>query len=383
MNAIKINKKSKNILIVDDIEAKRKLLQDQMKTLGYYITQAENGLSALAQMTLEPPDVVLLDINMPEMNGFEVIEQMKMNPVLNNIPIIVISALSDVEDIIRCIKLGADDFLTKPHNIDLLNARVENHIEKKELRDREQRLLMKIEEYNLNLEDKVRQQVKETGDAQRSVIFAMSKLVESRDQETGAHLERIREYCKLLVRKLATHQKFASQINEKFIEDLYASSPLHDIGKVGMPDRILLKPGKLTSEERKIMNSHTLIGAETLRAVDENHPGNSFIKMGIEITESHHEKWDGSGYPYGLKADKIPLSSRILSLADFYDALTTDRPYRKALEHSVVRDMIISEANKHFDPYIVDVFIEIENEFIHTNLSINELIIPSKEAISI
>jgi len=383
MNAIKINKKSKNILIVDDIEAKRKLLQDQMKTLGYYITQAENGLSALAQMTLEPPDVVLLDINMPEMNGFEVIEQMKMNPVLHNIPIIVISALSDVEDIIRCIKLGADDFLTKPHNIDLLNARVENHIEKKELRDREQRLLMKIEEYNLNLEDKVRQQVKETGDAQRSVIFAMSKLVESRDQETGAHLERIREYCKLLVRKLATHQKFASQINEKFIEDLYASSPLHDIGKVGMPDRILLKPGKLTSEERKIMNSHTLIGAETLRAVDENHPGNSFIKMGIEITESHHEKWDGSGYPYGLKADKIPLSSRILSLADFYDALTTDRPYRKALEHSVVRDMIISEANKHFDPYIVDVFIEIENEFIHTNLSINELIIPSKEAISI
>lgn len=267
-----IDNKAGNILVVDDIEANRKLVQYQMTVLGYNISQAENGLSALAQMKASPPDVLLLDINMPVMNGVEVIQHMKANPALANIPIVVISGITDIEKIAQCIELGADDYLIKPHDFRLLKARIENHIEKKKLRDREQSLVSRIEKYSLDLEGRVRQQVKEISDAQRAIIFAMSKLVESRDQETGMHLERVREYCKSLVSYLASHSKYRSQINPVFIEDLYASSPLHDIGKVSIPDRILSKPGKLTPDERITMNSHTVIGSRTLEAVNERHP---------------------------------------------------------------------------------------------------------------
>lgn len=367
-----IDNKAGNILVVDDIEVNRKLVQHQMTVLGYNISQAENGLSALAQMKASPPDVLLLDINMPVMNGVEVIQHMKANPALANIPIVVISGITDIEKIAQCIELGADDYLIKPHDFRLLKARIENHIEKKKLRDREQSLVSRIEKYSLDLEGRVRQQVKEISDAQRAIIFAMSKLVESRDQETGMHLERVREYCKSLVSYLASHSKYESQINEDFIEDLYASSPLHDIGKVGIPDRILSKPGKLTPDERITMNSHTVIGSRTLEAVNERHPGNSFIAMGTEVTECHHEQWDGSGYPHGTKGEDIPLSARILALADFYDALTTDRPYRGALKHDQVREMILSQSNKHFDPCIVEAFVGIENEFIQTNSGVSD-----------
>lgn len=192
----------------------------------------------------------------------------------------------------------------------------------------------------------------------------MSKLAESKDPDTGAHLDRMREYCKLIATYLATRDSHRDQIDETFIASIYAASPLHDIGKVGVPDHILLKPGKLTKDEWEIMKQHPTIGADTLRAVYAQHPDNALLRAGIEIAEGHHEKWDGSGYPYGISGTAIPLSARILALADVYDALTSERCYKKAFSHSRCRDIICEGEGRHFDPVIVSAFLETESEFV-------------------
>ena len=199
--------------------------------------------------------------------------------------------------------------------------------------------------------------------AQLATIFAMSKLAESKDPDTGAHLERMREYCKAISLYLSRQPSYASLVDSTFVSSIYAASPLHDIGKVGIPDNILLKPGKLTDDEWQVMKQHPVIGANTLRAVHGQYPDNALIRIGIEIAECHHEKWDGSGYPYGLKGDAIPLSARILALADVYDALTSERCYKDAFDHKICRETIIASKNQHFDPVVVDAFLAIEGEF--------------------
>jgi putative two-component system response regulator len=218
--------------------------------------------------------------------------------------------------------------------------------------------------YNQELEQKVAMQVKEITSAQMAMIFATSKLAESKDPETGAHLERLRIFCKVICEYLATTNSYNGLVTPEYTECMYAASALHDIGKVGIPDSVLLKPGKLTEHEWEIMRSHTIIGANTLRAVIQKHPGNAFIRIGIEIAESHHEKWDGSGYPYGLKREEIPLSARILALADVYDALTSVRCYKAAFSHEQSRAIIVEGADKHFDPRIVEAFLNCEEQFI-------------------
>ncbi|TAJ82028.1 MAG: HD domain-containing protein [Gallionellaceae bacterium] len=235
-------------------------------------------------------------------------------------------------------------------------------------------LRRQIEEYNLHLEQRVKKQVGIITQAQTETIFALSKLAESRDPETGAHLERIREYCKLLASALSKHSQYSRTVNNDYIENLYIASPLHDIGKVSIPDHILLKPGRHTDEEFAIMKTHAVRGAETLRAVHQNNGNNSFVQIGIEIAESHHEKWDGSGYPYGLKGNAIPLSGRILALVDVYDALRSKRCYKESFSHEKSRAIIQEGEGKHFDPDIVSCFLEIENDFDATwkNLSDDE-----------
>src|SRR5262249_10898107 len=202
-------------------------------------------------------------------------------------PAILTPAAEDMATIVRCIQAGAEDYLPKPFNPTLLKARVTATLEKKRLRDQEQEYQRQIEEYNQHLEERVAEQVREISSAQLAAIFALSKLAESRDPETGEHLERMREYCRILAEELARRDGYAAVITGRFVEDLYAAAPLHDIGKVGIPDYILQKPGSLTEHEKRIMQGHTLIGAATLRAVDERHPGNGFIRLGIEIAESH------------------------------------------------------------------------------------------------
>ncbi|MGD8591195.1 MAG: response regulator [Gammaproteobacteria bacterium] len=352
-----------SLLVVDDNEMNRDMLVRRLKPLGYQVDTACDGGQALDMLQKGRYDLVLLDIMMPVMDGFEVLQQMKLQQRLKSVPVIMITALDDTSSAARCIDMGAEDYLTKPFDPTLLKARISSCLERKRLHDQESLYRNKIEEYNNQLQERVRQQVQEISQAQLGAIFAMSKLAESRDPETGEHLERMREYCKVLSQQLSSLPKYEIIIDSTFISDIYAASPLHDIGKVGIDDSVLLKAGKLTDQEWKVMKLHPVIGAETLREVDKQHPGNSLIRMGIDIAASHHEKWDGSGYPYGLQGTEIPLVARILALGDVYDALTSKRCYKEAFTHDKSRQIVIESGGNHFDPEVVDAFLQTEEEF--------------------
>ena len=220
-----------------------------------------------------------------------------------------------------------------------------------------------LETYNNNLKQMVKEKVKEISESQMATIFALAKLAEARDEDTGDHLKRIQIYCRLIAEKLSLRSDYKDRINAEFIDNLQKASPLHDIGKVGIRDVILLKPGKLTTEEFQEMKQHTVIGANTLEEVYQNYPGNYFVKIGIEIARSHHEKWDGSGYPDGLCGDEIPLSAQIMALVDVYDALRSKRVYKEAYSNSETKTIIIKESNRHFNPLIVETFLIFEKEF--------------------
>jgi putative two-component system response regulator len=352
------------ILVVDDNEMNRDLLARRLKRHGHEVLTAHDGLNALEILNSHRVDLVLLDIMMPNLDGYQVLEKMKADEYLADLPVIMITAVDELDSAVKCIEMGADDYLTKPFNAVLLGARINASLEKHHLRRQEQKQRQQIEDLNLFLTARVRQQVAEIASAQIGAIFAMSKLAESRDPETGEHLDRMREYCRLLAKELSKQPKYAGYIDKTYIENIYSASPLHDIGKVGVPDAILSKPGKLTDEEWVIMKTHPVIGAETLREVDREHPGNAFIQTGIEIAASHHEKWDGSGYPYGLSGEDIPLSARILALGDVYDALTSKRCYKEAMAHNTAVDIIREGEGKHFDPDVISAFLGINEEFV-------------------
>lgn len=345
------------ILVVDDLEVNRDMLSRRLRQLGHFAVTAASGREALSLLHESPYDLILLDLMMPEMDGYQVLQAIKADPALLHLPVIMVSANDEMENVIKCIESGAEDYLPKPFNPVLLRARVAASLQKKKIYDREA-------QYQSELEQRVQSQVKEITSAQLAAIFAMSKLAESRDTETGAHLERMREYCRVLAQHLGKLEKYRKLLDAKFVEAIYAASPLHDIGKVGIPDHVLLKAGKLNLAEWEVMKTHAVIGANTLRAVDAQHPGNLLIRMGIEIAEGHHEKWDGSGYPHALRGESIPIAARILALADVYDALTSRRCYKKAFPHEEALQIIRQGAGSHFDPEVVQAFLEIDAEFI-------------------
>ncbi len=353
-----------SILIADDIETNRDLLCRRLGKMGFRLLTANNGLEVLESLAQESVDLVLLDLMMPLMDGIEVLQCMRQDVRYRDIPVIMITANDDVENAVRCIDMGAEDYLVKPFNHTMLRARVNACLERKRLRDQEVRYRGRIKRQNDELEERVHRQVREISESQLATIFAMSKLAESRDPETGKHLERMREYCRLLSRQLGRTAAYYAEIDEAFVENIYAASALHDIGKVGVDDAVLLKPGKLTEEEWVLMRRHPVLGADTLREVDRQHPGNGFIRIGIDIAESHHEKWDGSGYPYGKREKEIPLVGRILALGDVYDALTSQRCYKKAFSHEKSRSIIEEGEGQHFDPDVVQAFREVETEFL-------------------
>lgn len=352
------------ILVVDDNELNRDMLSRRLVKQGYEVDVAEDGARALTKIEDNGFDLVLLDIQMPVLDGFGVLERLKGSEQLRSLPVIVISAQSELDNVVRCIEMGAEDYLPKPFNAVILRARIHAALEKKRLHDLEVTHRRMIEDQNQFLEERVRAQVQEIASAQLAAIFAMSKLAESKDPETGAHLERMREYCRLLSIELKRSEAYGGAVDDQFIDNIFAASPLHDIGKVGVPDDILLKPGKLDPNEWVVMQTHTKLGADTLRAVDRQHPGNTFVRMGIDIAEGHHEKWDGSGYPKGLAGEAIPLAARILALGDVYDALTSKRCYKEAFSHEKSRGIIVEGVSQHFDPVVVQAFLTIESEFV-------------------
>jgi putative two-component system response regulator len=349
-----------NVLVVDDTPANLTLLAKMLGERGYVVRPVPSGSLALKAAASHPPDIILLDISMPDMDGFEVCRRLKEDVWLRDIPVLFISALTDTEEKVKAFRRGGVDYITKPFQIEEVEARVEAHL-------RLRSALAEVARYNNYLEQLVEEKVKEISDSQLATIFAMVKLAESRDDETGMHIWRVREYCLALANALRGIPEFVNTLTDPFISDLYNAAPLHDIGKVGIPDSILLKPGQHSPEEFEIMKTHTSIGLRTLHEVCERYPKNSFISLGAQIAGSHHERWDGTGYPDGLEGDAIPLAGQIMTIADVYDALRTPRRYKPAFDHSLSLRTIIEGDGRtepsHFNPLILPVFEKLAQEF--------------------
>jgi len=353
-------------MVVDDTPANLKLLQEILQSKGYRVLAAPDGKMALHAATKSQPDLILLDIDMPEMDGFEVCRRLKANEATKDIPVLFISALTETADKVKAFAVGGVDYVSKPFQFEEVSARVETHL-------RLRRLQAERERHNLHLEDLVLEKVREISASQLATIHALSKLAESRDDETGQHIERVRIFCKIVAEKLRDNPRYAGSIDDTFIGNIFHASPLHDIGKVGIPDNILLKRGKLTPVEFDVIKTHSVIGANTLQSARSEYPGNAFLNMGLAVARSHHEKWDGSGYPDGLAGEDIPLSARILALADAYDALRSKRPYKEAFSHEKSCGIILEGTGSHFDSAVVDAFRVVESDFAKIRARMNDV----------
>ncbi|HUE17818.1 MAG TPA: HD domain-containing phosphohydrolase [Planctomycetaceae bacterium] len=325
-----------DVLVVDDEAFSRRTISHTLREAGYRVVTARDGNEALALLKEQPHQLVVSDWSMPAMNGIELCRAVRAAELRRYVYIIMLTSHNRPQDTIEGLSAGADDYVTKPFNPGELIMRVNTG-----------RRIIELETRGMT-------------------VFAMAKLAESRDSETGAHLERVRRYCRVLAQRLQQNPRFGHVVDDEYVRLIYETSPLHDIGKVAIPDAILLKPGKLTAAEFEIMKTHTLRGAETLDSALQEFPNARFLRMAKEIALSHHEKYDGSGYPSGLVGDKIPLCGRIVALADVYDALTSKRVYKSAFSHATATLTILRESGKHFDPEIVETFVAAGNEFSET-----------------
>ncbi|MBI4558310.1 MAG: response regulator [Candidatus Hydrogenedentes bacterium] len=360
------------ILVVDDREENVLLLQQLLNAKGYDVYGASSGEAALKAVLQSPPDAVLLDLVLPEMSGYEVCRRLKQNVKTQHIPVVIITGTAEREANIRALDAGADDFLIKPLDSVLLEARIRNSLNAKALHDQILRYQRLLEESNAQLELRIHERTTQLERTQQVAVFSLAKLAECRDTDTGEHLNRMRLYARELALELATWPQFREVIDAQFIDNLYQSSPLHDIGKVGIPDRILLKPGKLTPFEFEIMKTHAALGGDTLKAAEAEAGEHSFLAMGRDIAYFHHERWDGTGYPTRLGGAGIPLPARVVALGDVYDALTTKRPYKAAFPHEHARSLIIEARGSHLDPDIVDAFLARERRFIEIQRSLDD-----------
>ncbi len=367
-------KSKESILMVDDNATNLQVLSQTLSGRGYRLLVAKNGESALAVTAKTLPDLILLDIMMPGIDGFEVCRRLKADPAHHDIPVIFLSALGQTEDKVKGLKLGAVDYITKPFQPEEVIARVDTHLTLRCLQQQLEVANAELRDLNENLEQKVQERTRQLEEeharlvrTQNAIIFGMAKLTESRDDDTGKHLERIEKYVEILARELG---KTDDSIDAHWIEQVKATSALHDIGKVGIPDAVLQKPGRLTSDERKVIELHPEIGGDTLNAVreklgtsDSDLRATEYLRRAMEITYGHHEKWDGSGYPYGTQGDGIALAARLVAVADVYDALVSKRVYKSGMTHEQAGDIIREGAGQHFDPRVVEAFNATEDKF--------------------
>lgn len=354
------------ILCVDDDPTILELLGDYLEALGYGVLKADNGEEGLVLAREHLPDLILLDVMMPGVSGFEVCRELKRDQSTRDIPVVMVTALGEIEDRIQALEAGADDFLTKPVALPELKARVKSLLEVKAYRDHlkqhkealEREVALKTQELQKTLEAlrRAHQRIKELS---LEVILRLSRAAEYRDEHTGEHIQHMAHYSALLARKLG--------LNEEAVESILYAAPLHDIGKIGIPDQILLKPGPLDEREWEIMKKHTEIGAEILRGTK-----TGFVKVGEIVALYHHERWDGKGYPRGLKGTEIPLAARIVAVADVFDALTSHRPYRKALSPEEAFRIIEEGLGTQFDPRVGEVFLESREEILRIKETFRE-----------
>jgi putative two-component system response regulator len=330
------------ILVVDDDQIALAVAKKVLSSDGHTITLAEDGAEALEILQQENIQLVISDWNMPNMDGIQLCRELRKFSSLGYIYVIMITARNSKEDMLEGLEAGADDFISKPFEPAELLVRVRNA------------------ERLLNLE------------TTKTTLFLMSKLAESKDPDTGAHLERIRAYSRLLAQQLLATPGFNEHVPHGFAELLYETSPLHDCGKVAIPDYVLLKPGSLNDEEWAVMKQHAQRGAEVFEDSLKSSPDAEFLRMACDVAWAHHERWDGSGYPRGLKGTDIPLSARIVALADAYDAITSRRPYKTARSHEVAAGILFEGSGRHFDPQIVDAFRAVVTEFENIQLKFKE-----------
>lgn len=342
------------VLVVDDI---KKNIDVVLNTLSDIcdVSTALSGRSALQLIRESPPDLILLDIMMPDMDGLEVCRILKKDDSTAEIPILFLTGMIDVKEKLLGFEAGAVDYIIKPFEPVEMIARVKTHISlfiaKKELKRQ-----------NEVLEEKIAERTKELVLTQEITIDTLAGLAEYRDPETGGHIQRTKYYVQALANHLKKLTEYKNILTLEVIELITKSAPLHDIGKVGTPDHILLKPGKLSPEEFEIMKEHTTIGYTTLLSAEKRLGYNSFLTYAKEIAWSHHEKWDGSGYPNGLIGESIPVSGRLMAIADVYDALISKRVYKPPFTHDTAVSIMVEGRGKHFDPMMLDIFIKIEDE---------------------
>ncbi len=340
-----------NLLVVDDTPENLRLLVHALTGAGYRVRAAQSGKAALQMAREEPPDLVLLDVDMPELDGYAVCERLRAEVTLTRVPVLFISAIHDAQAKVKALRAGGRDYVTKPFHMEEVLMRVATHVGL-------HRLEGVLAQSNERLERMVAEQVREISDSQQATIVALARLAESRDDNTGLHVERIGEMSRVLLRAVE-----GRDFDEGLLNLIGRAATLHDIGKVAIPDAVLLKPGRLTPEEFEVMKTHAELGARTLEAVLRTYPRNELVRVGAEIARSHHEKWDGSGYPAGLAGEAIPFSARIVAVADVYDAIRARRPYKEPANHADATAIIRQGRGRHFDPRLVDAFAASEQQF--------------------
>jgi putative two-component system response regulator len=337
------------ILIADDEERNLRLIEALLLPLGYEVILARDGEEALQKVQAVAPDLILLDIMMPGLDGFEVSRRIKNNEETKVIPIVMVTVLGEVEDRVKALEAGADDFLTKPVDKTELRARAHSLLKVKAYNDHMRNYQKELEAEVTKRTEQVRRGFEKLKVASLKTIHNLSRASEYKDEDTGAHIQRMSYYSAAVARKMG--------LTERTVEAILYASPMHDVGKIGIPNQILLKPGKLDPDEWETMKQHTTIGGRILEGSD-----TGFLKLAEVIALTHHEKWDGSGYPKGLKGSEIPLAGRITAIADVFDALTSKRPYKEPLELDKAYDIIKESRGSHFDPEVVDAFFAVEDE---------------------
>jgi response regulator RpfG family c-di-GMP phosphodiesterase len=352
------------VLIVDDQADIRRLCRFALQAEGLACDEAGTGPDAAARAAQFPYDLILLDVDLPGFNGEEVLRRVRRHPPAPHLKVIMFSGNTSGDELSRLMLAGADDFVTKPFSVVQLRARVKAALRLKEAQDRSDRLNRDLLACNAGLEQAVEARDGELIRARNGLVLALAKLVEHRSTETGAHLMRLQRYCRALAEEAAAVPAFAPQIDAHFIRTLEDCAPLHDIGKAAIPDHVLNKPGPLDPHERVIMQAHTTIGADTLQTVARQHPfATAFLHMAIDITRHHHERWDGTGYPARLGGELIPLSARLVAIADVYDALRGKRVYKPGLSHNTTVLTMTEASPGHFDPALLEVFTRCAAQF--------------------
>lgn len=346
------------ILVVDDAPDSIEPIVTCLHQADFRTRIATRGERALRLAASTPvPDLILLDVTMPDMDGYEVCRQLMNNPVTASIPVIFLTIRNEELDEQLGFDAGAIDYITKPISPPLVLTRIRNHLNLKAASDF-------LRDRNSYLEQEVRRRTRELSLIQNATIVAMASLAETRDNETGNHIRRTQLYLRALARHLQSHPRFAAELTDENIDLMYKSAPLHDIGKVGVPDRILLKPGELTPAEFEIMKTHTTLGREAISRAEALFGGvSSFLRFAKEIAYSHQEKWDGTGYPLGLSGERIPVAARLMAVADMYDSLITRRIYKTAHSHAQAVDILRAGRGTDFDPDIIDAFLALQNDF--------------------